>query len=75
MNILIEMSFVDLDFQVLITCGKKAIVVIVPATKPRAVIKSILIITLSESIKQLWTFLRQYAVYSAIATIAMTSRE
>jgi len=34
-NILSERSFADLDFHVLKTCGKKAMVVHAPATKPR----------------------------------------
>jgi hypothetical protein len=34
-NMLSERSFADLDFHVLKTCGKKAIVVQAPATKPR----------------------------------------
>jgi hypothetical protein len=34
-NMLSERSFADLDFHVLKTCGKKAMVVQAPATKPR----------------------------------------
>jgi len=42
MNIPAEMSFADLVFQVLITCGKNEMVVRVPAAMPRNVTASMI---------------------------------
>jgi hypothetical protein len=45
-NIAMETSFADLVFNVLVNCGTKAMVVIVPASNPIIVVQSI---TLSNS--------------------------
>lgn len=49
MNIPIDMSFVDLVFQVLITCGKNEMVVRVPAAMPRSVTVSMIPIVPSKA--------------------------
>ena len=49
MNIPIDMSFVDLVIQVLITCGKNEMVVRVPAAMPRSVTVSMIPIVPSKA--------------------------